>query len=179
MRGRLPIFLADFWNDGPAVGGCLAGGRLYVHILNSGRVEPCVFAHFGVDNIREKTILEAANSPFFQSIRKRFPYNRSGNLMRPCMIIDTPRVLREAVAENVALQGHEHSEDIIRDPRVIEWVDRYAERFRELTDPEWERVINDSKNRWYRNGVAYRSLFASRNDDNRMRRRGTPSSAQR
>jgi len=56
LRRRLPIFLADFWNDGPAVDGCLAGGRRYVHILNSGRVEPCVFSHFGVDNIREKTI---------------------------------------------------------------------------------------------------------------------------
>ena len=159
VRNRLPIFLADFWNDGPAVGGCLAGGRLYLHILNSGRVEPCVFAHFGVDNIREKTILKAANSPFFQSIRKRFPYNRTGNLMRPCMIIDNPRVLREAVAENVAQQGHEHSEDIIRNPRVVEWVDQYAQRFRELTDPEWERLINDPKGRWYREGAEYRSLF--------------------
>ena len=70
------------------------------------------FTHFGVDNIREKTILEGADSSFFQSIRKRFPYNQGGNL-----------------------HGHEHSEDIIRDPRVVEWVDRYAERFRELTDP--------------------------------------------
>ena len=161
VRGRLPIFLADFWNDGPAVDGCLAGGRRYLHILNSGRVEPCVFAHFGVDNIREKTILEAANSPFFRSIRSRFPYNKNGNLMRPCMVIDNPHVLREAVAENVALQGHEHSEDIIRDPKVVEWVDRYAERFRELTDPEWERMLDDPKSRWYRGWTAYRSLFNS------------------
>ena len=36
--------------------GRLPGRRpRYLHILNSGRVEPCVFAHFGVDNIREKT----------------------------------------------------------------------------------------------------------------------------
>jgi MoaA/NifB/PqqE/SkfB family radical SAM enzyme len=44
LRKRYPIFLADFWNDGPAVGGCLGGARRYLHILNSGRVEPCVFA---------------------------------------------------------------------------------------------------------------------------------------
>lgn len=171
VRGRLPIFLADFWNDGPAVDGCLAGGRRYLHILNSGRVEPCVFAHFGVDNIREKTILEAANSPFFQSIRKRFPYNQNGNLMRPCMIMDNPQVLREAVAENVTLQGHEHSKDIIRDPKVVEWIDRYAQRFRELTDPEWERMLDDPKSRWYRNGVAYRSLFGSENEGKPIRSR--------
>ncbi|MGA2478927.1 MAG: radical SAM protein [Spirochaetia bacterium] len=159
VREHLPIFLADFWNDGPAVGGCLAGGRLYLHILNSGRVEPCVFAHFGVDNVREKSILEAANSPFFQSIRKRFPYNQNGNLMRPCMIIDNPQVLRETVAESMARQGHEGSEDIIRNPKVVEWVDRYAERYRALTDPEWERTIDDPKNKWHRKGKSYQSLF--------------------
>ena len=159
LRRRLPIFLADFWNDGPAVDGCLAGGRRYLHILNSGRVEPCVFAHFGVDNIREKSILEAANSPFFRSIRERFPYNEKLNLMRPCMIIDNPHVLRDAVAEHVVPQGHEHSEDIIRDSRVVQWVDQYAAEFARLADPEWERTIQDPKSRWYHEGQAYRSLF--------------------
>ena len=159
LRQRLPIFLADFWNDGPAVDGCLAAGRRYLHILNSGRVEPCVFAHFGVDNIKEKTILEAANSPFFRSIRKRFPYNALGNLMRPCMIIDNPQVLREAVAEHVVPQGHEHSEDVIRDPRVVQWMDEYAAELARLADPEWERTIQDPKSRWHRDGEAYKGLF--------------------
>ncbi len=158
-RKVLPVFLADFWNDGPAVDGCLAGGRRYLHVLNSGRIEPCVFAHFGVDNIREKTILEAANSPFFRSIRERFPYNEKGNLMRPCIIIDNPRVLREAVAKHVVPQGHEHSEDIIRDSRVVQWVDQYAAHFQQLTDPEWERMINDPTSRWYHEGPGYKGLF--------------------
>ena len=47
------------------------------------------------------------------------------------------------------------------DSRVVEWVDRYAERFRELTDPEWERMLGDPKSHWYRNGAAYRSLFGA------------------
>ena len=80
--------------------------------------------------------------------------------MRPCMIIDNPRVLREAVAEHIvtsgprALRGH-HS----RSTRWSQWVDRYAARFQELTDPEWERMIDDPQNRWYREGPAYKSLF--------------------
>jgi len=159
LRRRLPIFLADFWNDGPAVDGCLAAGRRYLHIVNSGRVEPCVFAHFGVDNIREKTILQAANSPFFRSIRERFPYNEKLNLMRPCMIIDNPQVLRDAVTEHIALQGHEHSEDIVRDAGVVQWMDRYAAEFARLADPEWERTIQDPNSRWYREGPAYANLF--------------------
>ncbi|MGB9597721.1 MAG: radical SAM/SPASM domain-containing protein, partial [Candidatus Poribacteria bacterium] len=53
MRDEKPIFIADFWNDGPLVGGCIAGGRRYFHINSKGDVEPCVFAHFAVDNIKD------------------------------------------------------------------------------------------------------------------------------
>ncbi len=83
MRKKYGLFIADFWNDGPAVGGCLAGARRYMHVLNTGRVEACVFAHFGVDNIREKSLLEAANSPFFNAIREAFPFNETANLNGP------------------------------------------------------------------------------------------------
>jgi MoaA/NifB/PqqE/SkfB family radical SAM enzyme len=159
LRQRYPIFMADFWNDGPAVGGCLAGGRRYLHILNSGRVEPCVYAHFGVDNIKEKTILEAANSPFFRAIRREFPFNESANLRRPCMIIDNPEVLRKLVAQYVVPAGHEHAEDIIWNPNVVEWIDRYAARMKELTEPEWQRKIEDPGSRWYREKEEYKLLF--------------------
>jgi hypothetical protein len=109
-RKRFPIFLADFWNDGPASAGCLAA-RTYLHILNSGQIEPCVFAHFGMDNTRDKTIVEAVNTPFFKAIRREFPYNENANRRRPCMIVDNPQVLRRVVAEHLVPAGHEHSED--------------------------------------------------------------------
>jgi len=159
LRRKHPLFMADFWNDGPAVGGCLAGARQYLHILNSGRIEPCVFAHFGVDNIRETTILEASNSPFFKAIRREFPYNDIANLKRPCMIIDNPQVLRKVVQEHLVPQGHRHSEDIIHDPDVVEWIDRYAERFENLSDPVWLEMIEDPNYRWYRRGKEYTGLF--------------------
>jgi MoaA/NifB/PqqE/SkfB family radical SAM enzyme len=164
LRQRHPIFLADFWNDGPAGAGCMAG-RTYMHILNSGQIEPCVFAHFGLDNIREKTILEASNSPFFRAIRRSFPYNENANLRRPCMIIDNPRVLRKAVTEHLVPAGHQHSEDLIQDPGVVEWIDRYAARMQELTDPIWEAQINDPKDRWYKEGQEYKNLFRFQTSD--------------
>ena len=77
----------------------------------------------------------------------------------PCMIIDNPHVLREAVAEHVVPQGHEHSEDIIRDPRVVQWLDEYAAELARLADPEWERTIQDPNRRWYHEGEAYKGLF--------------------
>ena len=159
LREKYPVFLADFWNDGPAVGGCLAGARSYLHVLNSGRIEPCVFAHFGMDNIRDKSILEAANSPFFRAIRARFPYNEEGNLKRPCMIIDNPQVLRDVVDEYLVPQGHQHSEDIIHDPNVVAWIDEYSQAFKALTDPQWEKAISDPSYRWYKGGTEYMNLF--------------------
>ncbi len=43
MRKVKPLFTLDFWNDGEYVGGCIAGGRRYLHINARGDVEPCVF----------------------------------------------------------------------------------------------------------------------------------------
>lgn len=165
LRNRYPMFLADFWNDGPAVGGCLGGGRRYMHILNSGRVEPCVFAHFGIDNIREKSLLDAANSPFFRAIRHDFPYNEKANLNRPCMILDNPQVLRRLVKDYLVRQGHEHSEEIVVNPEMIEWADNYAERLRQLTDFEWEKIINDPDSRWFHEKAEYQRLFAFKHSD--------------
>ncbi len=158
MRDKYPVFLADFWNDGDAVGGCLAGGRQYLHILNSGNVEPCVFAHFGKDNIREKPLLEIVNSDYFKAIRAEFPYNEKANLKRPCMIIDNPEVLRKVVREGVG-EGHEHGEDLIRDPNVVEWIDNYAEEYKNLREDEWEKRINDPNDRWYKEKEEYQNLF--------------------
>ncbi|HET7295382.1 MAG TPA: radical SAM protein [Vicinamibacteria bacterium] len=161
LRREQPIFLADFWNDGPASAGCLAA-RTYLHVLNSGQIEPCVFAHFGLHNIRTTSIVEAVNSPFFQAIRRAFPYSDDGNLRRPCMIVDNPQVLRKVVAEHVVPAGHEHSEDIIKDPGVVAWVDAYAARLKSLADPLWERQIQDPSDRWYREGQEYKNLFRFR-----------------
>ena len=159
LRDKYPLFLADFWNDGDIAGGCLAAGRLYVHILSNGNVEPCVFAHFGVDNVREKSLLEIVNSPFFKAIRKQFPYNEKGNLKRPCMIIDNPQVLRDSVHRCGAVSSHARAEVIVSDPVVVKWVDEYAKEFAALTDPKWEKMINDPNNRWYREGQEYKNLF--------------------
>ena len=95
VRRTYPIFAADFWNDGPLVGCCMAGGRLYAHINHQGDVEPCVFTHFAVDNVKEKPLAECLGSAFFRDIRSRQPYDE--NPLRPCMIIDNPHVLREVV----------------------------------------------------------------------------------
>jgi len=134
IRKELPILVADFWNDGTLTGGCLAAGRKYLHINNRGDVEPCVFVHFATDNIREVSLMEALQSPFFQSIRKRQPFGH--NLLRPCPIIDHPDILRDAVEQHGAYGTHEGAESLISDLRA--GLDQYAENLKKVTDVVWE-----------------------------------------
>jgi MoaA/NifB/PqqE/SkfB family radical SAM enzyme len=132
LRSRVPLLLVDFWNDGPLVGGCIAGDR-YLHINNRGDVEPCVFIHFAVDNIREKSLSEILNSEFFHSFRRRQPY--SPNLFRPCMIIDHPHLLRQVVERSGACPTHSGAETLLT--RCSAGLDRYAAEYGKLADELW------------------------------------------
>ena len=125
--------MADFWNDGPIVRGCMAGGRMYFHVNANGDVEPCVFAHFAVDNINDKTLLEALQSDFFKAIRDNIPYE--GNMLRPCMIIDRPDLSRDYCSRFGAKATHEGGETILTD--LSGDVDKYAHGVKELYDPAW------------------------------------------
>jgi len=135
LRKEVDLLIADFWCDGTLCGGCIAGGRHYFHINNRGDVEPCVFCHFACDNIRDKSLVEIIDSPFFRSFRRRQPYVT--NLLRPCAIIDNPHVLREAVRENNAHPTHPGAEQVITD--FAPFLDKYAEEYGKLADEEWEK----------------------------------------
>jgi len=135
LRRKYPIVLADFWNDGPLIGGCIAGGRYYLHINNKGDVEPCVFAHFAVDNIKEKSLHDAIQSDFFKEIRARQPFNQ--NHLRPCMIIDNPHMLREIVAKCGARPTHPGADNIVT--TIAPQIDENARKYGELADEEWRK----------------------------------------
>lgn len=112
FRKTKPLFTMDFWNDGEYsgykehhglpgyCGGCIAGGRRYLHINANGDIEPCAFIHYSDSNIREKTLLEALCSPLFMGYRKSQPFN--DNLLRPCPVLDNPGALTSLVAESGA-----------------------------------------------------------------------------
>lgn len=100
FRKTKPIAVFDFWNDGELVHGCIAGGRRYLHINAAGEVEPCAFVHYSTCNIKNKTLVEALDSPLMKSYQKRQPFNH--NMLRPCPIIDNPQALAEIVAESGA-----------------------------------------------------------------------------
>jgi len=134
IRKTKNITIADFWNDGNLVQGCMAGGKNYLHINVNGDVEPCVFVHFAADNIKEKSLVEIITSPFFMAFRKRQPY--SENLLRPCSIIDSPQILRDVIAETGAHPTHEGAETIIT--TLAKPLDEYAEAWKCYADKAWE-----------------------------------------
>jgi len=133
LRGRLPMLLMDFWNDGALVGGCMAAGTYYVHINVHGDVEPCVFAQFAVDNIHQKSLREVLDSPFFRAVRARQPH--SPNHLRPCMITDHPQVLREVVRAHGARPTYAGGEALL--DKAAAGLDAYAARWGALADAEW------------------------------------------
>lgn len=133
LRNSKPIFIGDFWNDGYFVGGCIAGGRHYLHINANGDVEPCVFCHFAVDNIKEKSLKEALRSDFFLAIQAKQPY--TDNLLRPCMLVDCPEVLEEVVTKYGARPTHPGAETIITE--LKEPLRRYSREYAGIADRAW------------------------------------------
>lgn len=111
FRGTKPLFTMDFWNDGEYVNGCIAGGRCYLHINANGDVEPCAFIHYADSNIKEKTLLEALQSPLFMQYRKNQPFNN--NMLQPCPLLDNPGRLTDMVQKSGAVSTDmQHPEDV-------------------------------------------------------------------
>ncbi|MGE5553987.1 MAG: radical SAM protein [Betaproteobacteria bacterium] len=129
FRQSKPIFLADFWNDGAASGGCIAGGKRYLHINAAGDVEPCAFIHHATHNIKDCSLEEALASPLFRAYQQRQPFQH--NLLRPCPLLDNPRALPEMVAESGAHQTQLH---LAPPAELAAKLDPYAEEWGRIAD---------------------------------------------
>ena len=134
LRSSKPIFAMDFQNDGEYVGGCIAGGRRYLHINANGDVDPCVFIHYSDSNIREKTLLECLQGPIFMAYHDGQPFDE--NHLRPCPMLENPEKLREMVHRTGA-----HSTDLQSPESVDHLCDKcasYADCWRPEADRLWE-----------------------------------------
>ncbi len=133
-RATKPLFAMDFQNDAEYVGGCIAGGRRYLHINAGGDIDPCVFIHYSDSNIREKTLLEAMRSPMFMAYHDGQPFN--DNMLRPCPMLENPEKLRAMVAASGA-----HSTDL-QSPETAEHLcakcDAYAAAWAPRAEALWK-----------------------------------------
>jgi MoaA/NifB/PqqE/SkfB family radical SAM enzyme len=136
IREKYPIFLIDFWNDAPKVGGCIAG-KQYMHITSKGDVEPCIFTHFAADNVHKKSLLEIMDSDYFKALRKMQPYN--DNLFMPCMWIDNPEVARDVHKKYGVYPTHPDAEFIITSEKTIKHIDKYSKE----VEAEFSKLWSD------------------------------------
>jgi MoaA/NifB/PqqE/SkfB family radical SAM enzyme len=136
-RGRKPIFAMDFQNDAEYVGGCIAGGRRYLHINANGDVDPCVFIHYSDSNIREKSLLDALRSPMFMAYHDGQPFN--DNMLRPCPMLENPEKLPAMVAKAGA-----HSTDL-QSPESAEHLCSKCTKYAECWTPSSEKLWHGSK----------------------------------
>lgn len=134
LRAEKPLFAMDFQHDAEYVGGCIAGGKRYLHINANGDVDPCVFIHYSNANIRECSLLDALQSPIFMAYHDNMPFN--DNMLRPCPMLENPEILREMVASTGA-----HSTDPMS-PESVEHLcakcDQYAAHWQGKADELWQ-----------------------------------------
>jgi len=74
------VFVAVPWDE-EEVGGCLAGGRGFVHISAEGGLEPCPFAPYSDVSLRTTSLAMALRSPFLTALRdghERFAHTSDG-----------------------------------------------------------------------------------------------------
>ena len=147
MREKKPLFTLDFQNDGEFVGGCIAGGRRYLHINAAGDMEPCVFAHYANVNIRETSLLDALRSPLFMQYYEGQPFN--DNLLKPCPILENEGLLADMVkragAHSTDLQEKESAEDLCAKchDSIAEWTPVAERIWNDKGDPLYDKRKND------------------------------------
>ncbi len=133
LRSTKPIFMMDFQNDGEYVGGCIAGGRRYLHINANGDCDPCVFIHYSDSNIRQKTLLEALCSPLFMAYHDGQPFN--DNMLRPCPMLENPDCLREVIHKSGAKPSDVTTLESVDD--LCAKCDAYAANWTPTADKLW------------------------------------------
>ncbi len=133
LRQTKPILTLDFQNDGEYVGGCIAGGRRYLHINAAGDVEPCVFIHYSNANIRDMSLLDCLRSPIFMGYYNEQPFN--DNHLRPCPMLENPECIEQLVEDTGA-----HSTELVESESVYELTAKtrpMAERWKPVAERIW------------------------------------------
>jgi MoaA/NifB/PqqE/SkfB family radical SAM enzyme len=92
-----PVFLADAWNDGHLVGGCIAGGRYYFHLYANGDISPCVFSPIACGNIFDILHGRSEYASLKDFVRRhpvfvafRAEQDKITDRTRPCVLMDHP-----------------------------------------------------------------------------------------
>ena len=92
------MILYAFPGDEENMGGCLAAGRGFFHISQSGGAEPCPFSPISVANVTDIGIRGALESPFFARVREVEAAHSDEHLGGCTLFLHHDEVLDSAVA---------------------------------------------------------------------------------
>ena len=137
FRGSKALFTLDFQNDAEYIGGCIAGGREYLHINANGDVDPCVFIHYSNANIHDCTLLDALKSPIFMAYHDNQPFN--DNMLRPCPMLENPERLRQLVKETGAKSTDMQSPESA--DHLCDKCEQYAACWKPTAEKLWSETL--------------------------------------
>jgi len=145
-------FLADFWNSGTVVDGCLSAGGHgsggYLYIDWNGTVAPCVFVPYSPVNInkvfaRGGDLDDIYSEPFFADIRKwqidMKVKTNSKNLLNPCPVRDHNSDFRKILSKHEAEPSDANAAAAIQDEEYAAGMDAYGEEYQKIADSIWEK----------------------------------------
>lgn len=146
-KKKYPV--ADFWNSGVLVGGCIAYGRHggYVYIDWNGNIMPCVFVPYTINNIKtlyaeNKTIGNALQASMMKNGRewqnKTQRDEHKGNLLMPCSIRDHYDNFKKQILSSDAKGEDPVAQEILDDKEYYETLCTYDKKLKKLTDKIWK-----------------------------------------
>ena len=148
------VFLADFWNHGTIVDGCLSAGGHdnggYFYIEWNGNVTPCVFVPYSPVNVKDiysngGNLNDIYNDPFFADIRYWQKKGTDGNLLMPCLIRDHNEDLRQLIRKHEANPIDKSAEMALMDADYAKGIDQYAKDYHTLSDEVWKKQYLEKK----------------------------------
>lgn len=151
-------FIADFWNSGMFTLGCIAYGARggYFYIDWDGKIMPCVFVPYYVDNLNDlykegKTVAHALGSDFFKRGRawqKGYGKHRSskpGNWLMPCSIRDHYANFKKNIITKDTKPEDKNAEKALASKAYEKKMLEFDKELTELTDPIWKKEFLKEK----------------------------------
>ncbi len=143
--------IADFWNSGVLVRGCIAYGRDggYIYVDWNGNVTPCAFIPYYVDNIYDlynngKTLADALFSDFMKNGRKwqreygLDNWKKPKNWLMPCSIRDHYEIFKNSVLTEDAKPEDEKAKEALESDEYFEVLKKFDEELEALTEKIWK-----------------------------------------
>jgi MoaA/NifB/PqqE/SkfB family radical SAM enzyme len=158
LLDKKKYLIADFWNSGAIVDGCIAYGRSKGHLYINwdGNIQPCAFVPYYVDNIIDlykngKTLWHALHSDFFKRGRewqKKYILSHpltSDNLLMPCSIRDHYDNWRKNIATKDIKPENKAAEEALKSPEYKAYLDEFDKELEKLTAPIWKKEYINSE----------------------------------